>query len=385
MNLAVYVDDVYRRDGDVLSVGLAFPLFAGGLAGELGSLTLLGRLDPVAGRAHHTLPADVEFVPLPYYADLRRPWDVARGIAGAVRSFWIVLGRVDAIWLLGPHPLALLAVVLSALRRRHVVLGVRQNTAQYAAHRHGDSRFAQLAFAVLERAWRLLARALPVVVVGPELAAAYSRAPRLLDLAISFVGEDDIVSTAVAADRRYTGEIRVLSVGRIDREKNPLLLADVLAELRAVGENVRLTVCGEGPLADQLADRLSTLGVADRADLLGYVPVDAGLTDVYRSSHVFLHVSWTEGVPQVLFEAFAARLPTVATDVGGVAATTGEAALLVAPGDAGAAALAVRRIVADADLRERLITAGVDRVRAHARDVQLRRLARWLRTVTGVR
>ena len=47
-------------------------------------------------------------------------------------------------------------------------------------------------------------------------------------------------------------------------------------------------------------------------------------------------------MPQVLIEAFAARLPTVATDVGGVAALAGDAAVLVAPGAARAAADALR-------------------------------------------
>ncbi len=67
-----------------------------------------------------------------------------------------------------------------------------------------------------------------------------------------------------------------------------------------------------------LRARLDELGVADHADLLGYVPITGGLLDVYRSSHAFLHVSWTEGLPQTLFEAFAAGLPVVATAVGGV-------------------------------------------------------------------
>ena len=53
-------------------------------------------------------------------------------------------------------------------------------------------------------------------------------------------------------------------------------------------------------------------------DFLGYLSLDSGLRDHYRDSHMFLHVSWTEGVPQVLFESFAAGLPVVATAVGGV-------------------------------------------------------------------
>ena len=81
-----------------------------------------------------------------------------------------------------------------------------------------------------------------------------------------------------------------------------------------------------------MEERLRELGVADHADLLGYVPIDGGLLDLYRSSHAFLHVSWTEGLPQTLFEAFASGLPVVATAVGGVPAAVGDAALLVEPG-----------------------------------------------------
>jgi glycosyltransferase involved in cell wall biosynthesis len=43
----------------------------------------------------------------------------------------------------------------------------------------------------------------------------------------------------------------------------------------------------------------------------------------YRSSHFLLHTSWTEGLPKVLIEAFAAVLPVVATDVGGIREAVG--------------------------------------------------------------
>ena len=170
----------------------------------------------------------------------------------------------------------------------------------------------------------------------------------------------------------------MLSVGRLETEKNPLLLADILAEL---GAGYRLQIVGEGPLEADLRARLEELGVADRAELLGYVPLDGGLMDRYRAADLFLHVSWTEGLPQVLLEAFAARAPVVATDVGGVGAVAGGAALLIEPGDARAAADAIRRLMGDSALRSELVAAGVERARSRTADEELRRIVRYIEHV----
>ena len=118
-------------------------------------------------------------------------------------------------------------------------------------------------------------------------------------------------------------------------------------------------VCGEGPLEDDLRARGSTRsGVSDRVELRGYMPLDGGLMDLYRSADALLHVSWTEGVPQVLLEAFAAGTPVVATAVGGVAEAVGEAALLIPPGDPDAAARALGGSGRRPGLAERLAERG---------------------------
>ena len=85
---------------------------------------------------------------------------------------------------------------------------------------------------LLELSWRLLARRAPVVVVGPELERHYRQSPAVLQIAVSLVTAGDVAEGERAAGRSYDGDLCVLSVGRIDSEKNPLLLADVLAELR---------------------------------------------------------------------------------------------------------------------------------------------------------
>lgn len=375
--LAVYTDYAYRRSGGRVYADRAFTLFLGRLARELDGMVVVGRLDPRPGRSHYPLAAGVRFVALPHYRALSRPLGAAIAMARSLRRFWRALDEVDGAWLLGPHPLALVFALVCRARGRTVVLGVRQNTPAYVRSRHPGSRGLALAATALDAAYRLLARGCPTVVVGPELARRYARAQQQLEIAVVLVGEAEIAA-GDAARRSYDGELTILSVGRLETEKNPLLLADVLAGLCAGGRRWRLRVCGEGPLAAELADRAAALGVGDRLELLGYVPVDGPLLDLHRSSHLFLHVSLTEGLPQVLFEAFASRLPVVATDVGGVAAAVRDAALLAAPSDAHAAAAQLDRLAHDEGLRERLTDAGVELVRRSSLDSETQRLGRFL-------
>jgi glycosyltransferase involved in cell wall biosynthesis len=172
-------------------------------------------------------------------------------------------------------------------------------------------------------------------------------------------------------------------VGRLEPEKNPLLMADVLARLDAGRARWRLVVCGEGPMGAPLARRLEELGMGERAELRGYVPFGPALLELYRGCHALLHVSFTEGLPQVLLEAFAAGLPVVATDVGGIREAVGDAALLVPPDDPAAAAEALAKIAADAELRARLVRAGNRYVRRRTIDVEVSRLASFLRAGGG--
>jgi glycosyltransferase involved in cell wall biosynthesis len=248
----------------------------------------------------------------------------------------------------------------------------------YVRGRHPGRRALHRVADGLDAAWRGLARRFPVVVVGADLAARYAAAPRRHTMFVSLVRRHDLTSAEAALQRRYDGPLTALAVGRLDAEKNPLLLADVLALLRAQDRRWRMVIAGDGPLRDALVGRLQQRGLADSAQLRGFVDGDE-LRSLYRESHALLHVSWTEGVPQVLLEAFAAGLPVVATDVGGVAEATGDdAALLVRPGDATAAAEALRRVAAEPALRERLIRAGLARAGAHTLEAEAERVVEFL-------
>lgn len=375
MRALVYLDQAYWRDGEGIWAQRAFVLFLGALAEHCDELTLLGRVSPAAAQRHYRLDDRIRFASLPGYASAASPPAVLRAIPGSLRAFWRQAGGADVAWLLGPSPLSILFALAARLRGKPVVLGVRQDLPAYSRGRHPGRRGAHLAADLMELAFRVLARGTGVVVVGPDLARRYRRARRVLPIAVSLVRESELTRRDRAPSRDWEGELTVLTVSRLDPEKNPLLLADVLA---ALGDRWRMVICGEGPLEGELADRLTRLGVAERAELRGHVPLDAGLAELYRSAHALVHVSFTEGVPQVLIEAFAAGLPVVATDVGGVAGLAAGAAELIPPRDAGAAASALERLADDPARRATLVEAGLERAADLTIEAESGRVAAFL-------
>ena len=231
LRVAVYADNWYRPTADGVYADRSLVLFIAGVAAAAEHTILLGQLDPDLPRAHYRVPDHVEFVGLPPYPSmlsLRAP----AGDAGlAARRSGGCLDKVDVVWLLGPHPLCLAFAALAALRGKRVTLGVRQDFPTYVRTRHPGRRLVHLAGDLLEGAYRLIARRAPTVVVGPDLAANFRRARHLLPISVSLVRDSDIADPAEAANRLWNGEHTVLSVGRLETEKNPLLLADVLARL----------------------------------------------------------------------------------------------------------------------------------------------------------
>jgi glycosyltransferase involved in cell wall biosynthesis len=378
MRAGVYTDYTYHQANGELHADRAFALFVAQVAGLVDRLVVFGRLDPGASRARYPIGEHVDFVELPFYASLAHPFMALRAMRGSIRAFRAALADLDVVWLLGPHPLAIAFALTARRQGKRVVLGVRQDSLEYMRSRHpGKPHFHFLAW-VMDAAFRRLAKRMPVVAVGPVVARHYAGAAAVLEIAVSLVSRADLVDADRALARDYGGERTILSVGRLEAEKNPLLLAEVLAQLVQDDPRWRLVVCGEGAQAADLEERLHALGVADRAELRGYVPFGEELAEIYRSSHVLLHVSWTEGLPQVLLEAFAAGLPVVATDVGGIREAVGDAALLVEPGDAAAAARALGRIAEDESERRRLVRAGLDYAAGHTVESETASVARFL-------
>ena len=143
-------------------------------------------------------------------------------------------------------------------------------------------------------------------------------------------------------------------VGRLEPQKNPLLLVQAFAALN--NPRIHLIMLGEGSLQEQLAAYIRQHGLERRVHLLGKrneVPECLAASDVF-----VLSSNW-EGNPLAVIEAMAAGLPVVATAVGGVPelVESGQQGILVPPGDCAAFANAMRILLDDPGTRAAMANA----------------------------
>jgi phosphatidylinositol alpha-mannosyltransferase len=139
-------------------------------------------------------------------------------------------------------------------------------------------------------------------------------------------------------------------------------LAVLLAALARLPPEVRLWVASDGPETAQL--RVAHAG-DPRIEWLGRLSEDDKIAR-WRGASVFCAPSLHgESFGVILLESMAARTPIVASDLDGYrkVARPGVDALLVPPGDPDALADALRRVLTEPELVERLVTAGDERAR----------------------
>lgn len=109
----------------------------------------------------------------------------------------------------------------------------------------------------------------------------------------------------------------LLFVGRLVGKKRVDVILKAFAKLREGGEDLSLTIIGEGDLEDELHDLAVRLGITDDVEFLGRVPYEE-IDDYYRNADLFVLPSEWEGHPRVMLEAWASSVPMVGTNVEGI-------------------------------------------------------------------
>jgi glycosyltransferase involved in cell wall biosynthesis len=110
--------------------------------------------------------------------------------------------------------------------------------------------------------------------------------------------------------------VRLLMVGRMSVQKNPLTAVRALALLKDVPW--LCTVIGDGPLLGEARAEAEKLGVADRIAFRGWASA-AEVTEAMRESEILLIPSLSEGLPMVAVEALAQGVAILGSRIGGLA------------------------------------------------------------------
>ena len=165
----------------------------------------------------------------------------------------------------------------------------------------------------------------------------------------------------------YQEQIPIITaIGRLTLQKGFTYLLRAVHILLSEGIRCRLVILGRGPERENLEKLSAELGISSHVEFLGF---QQNPYKFLSRSTVFVLSSLYEGFPNVLLEAMALGIPSVATRCPtgpDEIITEGVDGILVPPADEKAIADAIKKLLLDEDLRKRLSEAGKRRIQDFA-------------------
>ena len=151
----------------------------------------------------------------------------------------------------------------------------------------------------------------------------------------------------------------VITVARLDRQKNIKSVIEAVALLRAKYPRIYYYVVGSGPDEQELKVRVEQLGVSRYVNFYSYVSPDK-IPYLLNSADFFVLPSLVEGLPSAVLEAMSCGLPTIlaSTDYSCQGLFTHEKNVLLVDGNSKSIADAIDRLARDSQLRSKLIDNG---------------------------
>lgn len=147
----------------------------------------------------------------------------------------------------------------------------------------------------------------------------------------AIVCNDDVKRTR--GEERTSGEkLRVVAAGRLSREKGYDILLEAVARIKDNAPPFMISIYGHGPDEEMLRATVGRLGLSDNVEFCGFVD---DIKPVFREADFMILPSRSEGMPNVILEAWSQKLGVLSTAVGGVPEMIqpGENGLLAPPED----------------------------------------------------
>lgn len=125
-----------------------------------------------------------------------------------------------------------------------------------------------------------------------------------------------IIANPISVENKAdsTNEYKIVNVGRLMEQKNQKMLINAFSRLAKVNDQAFLEIYGEGCLKEQLQEQIDSLGLGERAKLMGN---QENVVDLISDAGVFCLSSDYEGLSNALLEAMMLGIPCVSTKCAG--------------------------------------------------------------------
>lgn len=226
-----------------------------------------------------------------------------------------------------------------------------------------------------------------IVFVSDALRGEWMRRTRL-DASRAAVIPNGVVVSGPDADPMRRSSLRaglglgpdsflLITVAVLREGKGVEVLLHAFRELLRSNDSLELLVVGDGPLRDQWQSLAAQLGIAGRVHWLGF---RRDVDEILAGCDLFILPTLADAFPTVLLEAFAAGVPVIASDVGGIPEIISDRSVgrLVPPGDPASLAEAIAAAVLDEAWRSSTAAAARLRVREEFST------ARWVRRLESL-
>lgn len=156
------------------------------------------------------------------------------------------------------------------------------------------------------------------------------------------------------------GDVFLVTTSRLTKKN---AVDDIISSLAYLPENISLLVIGKGEEGPHLGELAAKIGVAKRVKFLGFLPY----SDIPRNlaiCDIFVRPSRSEGFGNSFIEAMAAKLPVIATPVGGIVdfIDDKETGVFCAPDNPKSVAAAVQFLLEEKALKEKIVNQAFNRV-----------------------
>ncbi len=160
------------------------------------------------------------------------------------------------------------------------------------------------------------------------------------------------------------GDLIALFVGRLDQQKGVFDLLEIAAHLQNRFPHLKWLLAGDGPLEAEMKTRIDRMKLQQRVHLLGR---RNDVAELMQTADLFVFPSRWEGMPNVILEAMAARLPVVSCQVEGVdeLLCNQQSGLVIPIGDVAEMTEAVATLVEQPQRRSELAEKAFQKVSGH--------------------